>query len=100
MLWRSAPRFDRILYSSFRATFMQDRRESRQGSPGQGCAARFRGFTRHRFRPESTDVVQPSSPVASSELFWCIRAILHSFGERVYGPCTVSQADVRAATSR
>ncbi|WP_174432998.1 hypothetical protein [Burkholderia metallica] len=100
LLWRSAPRFDRILYSSFRATFTQARRESRGGSPRQGCTARFRGFTRHRPRIESTDVVQSPQPAAPVDSFWCMRAILHFFGERVYDARTVPQADIRAATPR
>ncbi|CAG9270685.1 hypothetical protein BCEP4_620013 [Burkholderia cepacia] len=100
MLWRSAPRFDRILYSSFRATFANDGRKSRRGSPRQGRAARFRGLAPHRPLAESTVMVQFRRPAAVKESFWCMRAILHFFGERVGHACTAPHAAIRAATPR
>lgn len=45
-------------------------------------------------------MVQSSQFAAPAESFWCTRAILHSFGERVCGARTVPHTDIRAATPR
>jgi len=99
-LWRSAPRVDRILYSSNRASHAQKRHESRQPAPRQGPAARFRGRAPHRRSPDRTSMVQMAKHADVMESFWCMRAILHFFGEHVGGAYPAGQADIRAAAPR
>ncbi|ERJ39967.1 hypothetical protein L810_5326 [Burkholderia sp. AU4i] len=45
-------------------------------------------------------MVQFRRPAAVKESFWCMRAILHFFGERVGHACTAPHAAIRAATPR
>jgi hypothetical protein len=45
-------------------------------------------------------MVQSSQHAEPTESFWCMRAILHSFGERVCGARTVPHTDIRDAAPR
>jgi hypothetical protein len=45
-------------------------------------------------------MVQMAKRAKTVESFWCIRVILHFFGEHVGGAYAAGQADIRAAAPR
>jgi hypothetical protein len=77
-----------------------DWRESRRGSPRQGFAARFRGFARNCRSGVRTPMVQSTLSGNRKESFWCIRAILHFFGERVCGARVTLRTDIGRQAAR